>query len=288
MKPFIWTCLCWIGMTTGVVAQVTRPDSAYSDLETVVISFNQWEAKRNEVPNRILKVDLRDNILRNPQTAADMLGQSAHVFIQKSQQSGGSPMLRGFGTNRLLLAVDGVRMNTAIFRAGNLQQVIVIDPFVIEKAEICFGPGSVMYGSDAIGGVISFNTIQPQLNADGFKTSANVSTRLSSANNEFTYHGRINLGSKKFASLTAYSTHQFGDLKMGKKQNGNNPFFGERPFYVETINGQDQLVANDNRYVQKFTAYKQYDFMQKFAFKEENGNQHSLNFQFRKNKLAIS
>ena len=72
-------------------------------------------------------------------------------------------MIRGFSTNRLLLVVDGVRMNTAIFRSGNLQNVISLDPFAVGKTEIFFGPGSVIYGSDAIGGVMSFQTLKPHL-----------------------------------------------------------------------------------------------------------------------------
>lgn len=134
-----------------VHAQTASVDSAYSDLETVVVSFNQWEQKRNEVPNRIQKVDLRDIVLRNPQTAADLLGQSAGIFIQKSQQAGGSPMIRGFAANRVLIVADGVRMNNAIFRSGNLQNIISIDPQAVENAEVIMGPGTILYGSDAMG-----------------------------------------------------------------------------------------------------------------------------------------
>ncbi len=197
-----------------------------------------------------------------PQTAADLLGLGGEVFIQKSQQSGGSPMIRGFGTNRLLLAIDGVRMNTAIFRAGNLQQVVVLDPFVIEKAEICYGPGSVMHGSDAIGGVISFKTIQPKFEKDGFKSSAQVASRFSSANNEFTYHGRINLGSTHFASLTAFTANQFGDLKMGS--NGPNDYL--QTFVVQKFDTLDRKVQINEPLLQSPSAYSQFNILQKFRF----------------------
>jgi hemoglobin/transferrin/lactoferrin receptor protein len=75
-------------------------------------------------------------------------------------------MIRGFATNRLLYSVDGVRMNTAIFRSGNIQNVISLDPFAAEHTEVLFGPGSVIYGSDAIGGVMSFQTLSPQFSPD--------------------------------------------------------------------------------------------------------------------------
>ena len=86
---------------------------------------------------------MRDARLRNPQTTADLLGQIGSVFIQKSQMGGGSPMIRGFATNRVLMVADGVRMNNAIYRSGNNQNIISIDPFSLEDAEVIFGPGSI-------------------------------------------------------------------------------------------------------------------------------------------------
>nr|MCU0385755.1 TonB-dependent receptor plug domain-containing protein [Flavihumibacter sp.] len=112
------------------------------ELGEVVISFNKWEQQLNEVPNKITKINRTQIQLQQPQTAADMLAQSGSVFIQKSQLGGGSPMIRGFATNRVLLVVDGVRMNNAIYRSGNLQNVISIDPLALEAAEVVFGPGS--------------------------------------------------------------------------------------------------------------------------------------------------
>ncbi|MCK7536351.1 MAG: Plug domain-containing protein [Marinilabiliales bacterium] len=94
----------------------------------------------------------------NPQTSADLLAKSNEVFVQKSQLGGGSPMIRGFSTNKILLVVDGVRMNNAIYREGNLQNVLSLDANTIENSEIIFGPGSVTYGSDALGGVMDFHT----------------------------------------------------------------------------------------------------------------------------------
>jgi hemoglobin/transferrin/lactoferrin receptor protein len=67
-------------------------------------------------------------------------------------------MIRGFATNRLLYTVDGIRMNNATFRGGNIQNVISLNPLTMEGTEVFFGPGSVLYGSDAIGGVMAFQT----------------------------------------------------------------------------------------------------------------------------------
>ena len=97
------------------------------NLTEVVLSGTRWRQTNRYIPYKITTIAKRDVVLQNPQTAADLLEISGKVFIQKSQQGGGSPMIRGFSTNRLLYTVDGVRMNNAIFRSGNLQHVISLD-----------------------------------------------------------------------------------------------------------------------------------------------------------------
>ena len=142
-------------------------------------------------------------------------------------------MIRGFSTNRLLLSVDNVRMNNAIFRGGNLQNVISIDPFSVQNTEVILGAGSVIYGSDAIGGVMNFYTRKPQLSlSDSLAFNANVITRYATASNEKSGHIDLNLGWKKWASYTSISYTDFDDLKMGKS--GPNDYL--RQEYVETSN----------------------------------------------------
>ncbi|PIQ49061.1 MAG: TonB-dependent receptor [Cytophagales bacterium CG12_big_fil_rev_8_21_14_0_65_40_12] len=233
-------------------------------LDDVVVSATRWNQNKQDIPNKITTIAPRDIQLQNPQTAADLLGNSGEVFIQKSQQGGGSPMIRGFSTNRLLIAVDGVRMNTAIFRSGNLQNVISLDPFATESAEILFGPGSVIYGSDAIGGVMSFQTLSPQLSlTDESLVKGTALARYSSVNNEKTTHFDINVGWKKWALVTSFSNFNYGDLRMGS--NGPDDYL--RPFYVERQNGADVVIANPDPLVQHPTGYEQTNLMQKVRFK---------------------
>src|SRR5688500_6917117 len=173
-------------------------------LEEVVISANKWEQKLNEIPNKITKITKIQILRDNPQTSADLLGQTGTVFIQKSQLGGGSPMIRGFATNRVLLVIDGVRMNNAIYRSGNLQNVISIDALSTETVEVIFGPGSLVYGSDAIGGVMDFHSLEAIL-SPGTTTLAkgSASARYSSANNENTFHADVNLSWKKWSLLSS-------------------------------------------------------------------------------------
>ena len=122
-----------------------------------------WEEDKKEVPVKINTITKKEADFFNPQTSADLLTASNEVFVQKSQLGGGSPMIRGFAANSVLLVIDGVRMNNAIYRSGNLQNVISLDPNTIERTEVIFGPGSIIYGSDALGGVFSFTSRNPVL-----------------------------------------------------------------------------------------------------------------------------
>ena len=233
-------------------------------IDGVVISASRWIQKKTDVPNKIVSISASEIAFQNPQTAADMLAGSGQIFIQKSQLGGGSPMIRGFAANRVLISVDGVRMNNAIFRSGNLQNVISIDPFAVNNTEVVFGPGSLIYGSDAIGGVMNFYTLKPVLATNEkplIKGSA--TTRFSTANLEKTGHFDINIGLKKWAFVTSASYSDYGNLRMGK----NGPAEYQRPEYAERINGVDSVVKNPNPNVQAPTGFNQVNLMQKIRFK---------------------
>jgi len=234
-------------------------------LNEIIISSNRWEEKEIEVPARVEKITRRKIAFQNPQTTADMLETSGYVYIQKSQQAGGSPNLRGFATNRVMIVVDGVRMNNAIFRSGNLQSVISVDANALESTEILFGPGAVMYGSDAIGGVMDFHTLQPKFadTTTQLLFAGNTFARYSTANKEKTGHLDFSIGFKKWAFTTSFTYADYADLRAGTF--GNSYFL--RPSYVETINGKDSMFVNKDSALQIGSAFSQLNFMQKIRFK---------------------
>lgn len=232
-------------------------------LDEVVISASKFEQSKRDIPQKIINISTKDIQFDNPQTSADLLQETGNVYIQKSQLGGGSPMIRGFSTNRLLITVDGVRMNNAIFRDGNLQNVISIDPLSIQNTEITLGAGSVVYGSDAIGGVMSFYTKKPQLSyKDNLYFNGHALTRYATANNEKTGHVDVNFGLKKWAFLSSISYSDFDDLRMGR----HGPTDYLRPEYVQTNNGEDQVVTNSNSRIQKPTGFNQFHALQKVRF----------------------
>jgi len=245
----------------GYVIKLTKKIFA---IEEFVISANRWEQNKKEVPNKITSI-LKPSIeLQNPQTTADLVGISDEVYIQKSQLGGGSPMIRGFATNRVLIVVDGVRMNNAIYREGNIQNIISLDPNALESTEIIFGPGAVVYGSDAIGGVMDFHMKKalfstgnkPYLKADAF-------SRFASASKEKTSHFDLNIGAHKISFLTSITYSDFGNLQMGSRKNAEYL----RPEYVLNTGTRDTVVENPNPQIQVSSGYTQLNTMNKLRFR---------------------
>lgn len=230
----------------------------------VVISANKWEQEEENVSQQIMTVGRKTIQFQNPPTSADLLANSGQVFVQKSQLGGGSPKIRGFAANSVLLVVDGVRMNNAIFRSGNLQNVINIDPNALESSEVIFGPGSVIYGSDALGGVMDFHTIEPKWSTDAIADiSGNAMARYSTAANERTGHLDVSVARQKFTFFHSSSFTAFDDLRAGGRRSGGYEGEFEREFYVKRINGQDQLISNDDINVQKFSGYNLFNTISK-------------------------
>jgi hemoglobin/transferrin/lactoferrin receptor protein len=250
------------------------------DLDEVTVSSSRFLEKKSDVPKRIEIIRSSEIQRMNQSSSADILASSGAVFVQKSQLGAGSPVIRGFETNKVLLVVDGVPLNNAIYRGGHLQNVLTIDPASLESVEIVYGPGSVVYGSDALGGVMHFHTVKPQFSeTDSILIKTNSYARYFSAANGYSGHASLNLGWKRWAAFTSFTYSHFGDLIQGKIRNSKYPDFGERTFYVERINDVDSMVTNSNKNKQIGSAYSQYDIIQKVAFKQNDYVVHTLNMQ---------
>lgn len=251
------------------------------DLNEVVISASKFEEKKTDVAQPITVIT--DEVIRtsNSQNTGDLLLQTGQVFVQKSQQGGSSPVLRGFEASRVLLVVDGIRMNNAVYRTGHLQNIITVDQNMLERVEVVFGPGSVVYGSDALGGVIHLYSRKPVLSPDDkMLVKGNAFTRYSTANQEKTGHLDVNLGFKKIASLTSFTFSDFGDLRMGNIRNPFHGDWGKRLIYQSRINGRDTALKNEDYNIQVGSAYKQYDLTQKIRFQQNSAVSHLFNVQY--------
>lgn len=280
----ILSVLVFFSMSLNLLAQ---SDTTTKQLKDVVIYANKFPTLSKNIVQRV--ASLTDKVLIQQQAnTADILTASGQVFVQKSQAGGGSPVVRGFEASRVLLMVDGIRMNSAIFRAGHLQNIITVDNMILDRVEILYGPSSTMYGSDALGGVVNLFTKQPQLFISNvaskkapWKIGGNLVYRYGNGQNENRQHIDVNIANNKWAYLTSFTNSSFGDMRQGNKRLAAYPDFGKRLFYVARENNTDVLKDNSTSVnIQKLSGYTQTDLLQKVLYKPNENTAHLLNIQF--------
>lgn len=266
-------------ITTTAYSQQDTTDE--KNLDEAVVYSNKFVEKKKNLVQKIDILSAKTIARYNGQNIGDLLINTGNVFVQKSQQGGSSPVLRGFEASRVLIVIDGVRMNNAIYRAGHLQNVITVDQNMLERVEVMYGPASTLYGSDALGGVVHLRSKSPRLtDNDKILVTGSAFTRYSSANNEKTMHVDLSLGGKKIAWLQSYNYSYFGDMKMGNNYSDKYPTFGRRDSLIAFFGFRDSVIANTNNRIQKYSGYKQRDVTEKLLFKQNDKISHLLNFQY--------
>ncbi len=250
-------------------------------LDEIVLYMFRKKEKTTRIAEQIVALTKEHIKRESPQTTADLLASVPGVKVQKSQFGGGSPVLRGMESNRILLVVDGVRLNNAIYRKGHLQNSITVAPSLLERTEIIFGPSSVIYGSDALGGVIHYYTKTPKV-SDTNEVNSSFFSRFSTVNNELTTNISAELSFKKWASFTSISYSSFGDLRMGKNRSHGFSDWGKVLFYSENINSnyREKLTENTNPNIQRNTGFNQTDFLQKFYVPISEKTDITVNLQY--------
>ena len=263
------------------MGNVIKLISKDKELDEVILSVARSQSTRNKIAEEVSIISARDIELSNGSTGADILESSLNVRIQKSQGGGGSPVLRGFEANRILIVVDGVRMNNAIYRSGHLQNAITIDPHNIERVEVTFGSSSVGYGSDALGGVIHYYSKSPVVNG-AKKVTAEYTSNFNYANLSSVNNLNTKLSFNNWGSLTSFSFSHFGDIKIGKNRRHGFENWGLTPYY--SINSRENYyptpLSNSTPNTQKNTGYDQYDLFQKLIFALPRDMVLNVNFQY--------
>lgn len=168
---------------------------------------------------------------QSPRTVPEALYDTPGTFVQQTNHGGGSPIIRGMIGPQLLIMVDGIRFNNSTYRTGPGQYLNLIDTLGVDRIEILRGPGSVLYGSDAMGGVIRVTSLsgreilenpeeKPETSFFG-----NLLSRYQSANQGTTLHGNFVVGDKNLIFLGGGGYKKFNDLRGGRGV-GIQPYVG--------------------------------------------------------------
>ncbi|MBT8035903.1 MAG: TonB-dependent receptor [Verrucomicrobiae bacterium] len=203
--------------STIVIAFTAGSFSLMADqLPETVISANRTEELIKNTPYSVAVIgedELLDGAIR---TLPEAIKNTPGVMIQKTTHGHGSPYIRGFTGRQNLLLVDGIRINNATFRSGPVQYWNTVDSQAIERLELVKGQGSVLYGSDAIGGTLNTLTRSSNFNEYDVGWFADHSLSYRFDTNSRSQVGRIESAfgqGGKWGILLGITSKDFGDIK---------------------------------------------------------------------------
>ena len=183
--------------------------------------------------DRSITVVTADQISESmPRTTPEALWDAPGTFVQQTNHGGGSPIVRGMIGPQVLLLVDGVRLSNSTYRTGPMQYLNLVDPLFIDSLEVLRGAGSMLYGSDAMGGVIQIMPRQPldARRSPGLDGGGLLHLRNASADHGQTVHGHGDMGYGGFSMLGSISYKHLDDLTGGGGV-GSQPFSGYRAWH---------------------------------------------------------
>ncbi len=200
--------------------EAAAPDPAEDeivDLEPFVVTPTRGPRRLEQAPSLTSLITAADILEEQPRTLPEALDELPGVMVQKTGHGQGSPFIRGFTGFRNLLLIDGIRLNNSVFRDGPNQYWNTIDPYSIDRLEVVKGPGSVLYGSDAIGGTVNVLTTGPLLAGEGLHVGGRGFYRLSTAERSHTYRGSVEIVQDGTVGLLVGGTFRdYGDLETGR------------------------------------------------------------------------
>ncbi len=210
--------------------------------KSIVVTASKKERVSFETPDAVSVITRKELETSAPRSMAEALIGATGVWMQKTNHGGGSPFLRGLTGNQTLLLIDGIRLNNSTYRYGPNQYFNTLDIFSVERVEVIRGKGSVLYGSDALGGVINVITRSPQYFAGKPRIGGRGNLKYMNRGMEKSGLGELVFQSKNFAISGNTNYKNFGDVFAG----GNLGF--ERPSgYNEIgVNLNAKLRLTDN------------------------------------------
>ena len=225
-----------VPMRTFCFLSLATLAAAADPLPEVVVTATRSENETKKIPAIVKTLDKKKIEERQPRTFPEAMRELPGVSIQKTANGQGSPFIRGFTGFRTLLMVDGIRYNNSTFRDGPNQYWALLDPQAMERIEVIPSQGSVLYGSDAIGGTV--NAISKSSGfgneaAGSFFSHGQSSYRWSSAEHSHIEHLEASIGEgQKWGLHVGGTMGQFGDVKPGQGPRQRNTGYDQWAFDI--------------------------------------------------------
>ncbi len=142
----------------------------------------------------------------------DFLRGQTGVFVQQTTPGQATVILRGLKGSQVLNLVDGMRLNNAFFRPAPNQYLALVDSQWAEHVEVVRGPASVLYGGDAMGGVVQVITRSPRMARE---RNAEVTLLADSAQHLRSVATSLEWGGERLAGLLMGRNLDTGVLHTG-------------------------------------------------------------------------
>ena len=200
-----------------------------SDAEPVtvpVISTATRTPKTNFEAPYIVDSLLSDDFgSRSVRSLPEAFEQTPGVLVQKTAHGQGSPFIRGFTAYHNLLLIDGIRLNNAVFRSGPNQYWNTVDSQGLSGIELVKSQGSVIYGSDAVGGTVQALTRRPEYAEEGVYTGGRSYSRYATAENSYIQRNEFTVSEAgKYGLILGGTYKDFGNIRAADL--GTLPFTG--------------------------------------------------------------
>ena len=198
----------------------------------------------------------------SPGTLPEAMERMPGVWMQRTNLGGGSPFIRGLTGYQTLILIDGIRLNNATFRSGPNQYLNTVDPLMCSKIEVMRGSGSVQYGSDAIGGTVYIQTIEPEYSNQKPRITGSVYGKWMSDSMEKSTRAQLGFSSKKLALVSGFSIKKFGDIHPGKQgkvlsPTGYSGFSGDLKLKIKLDHSKEMIFAIQHDIQQDVPLYHQ-------------------------------
>lgn len=239
-------------------------------IDEVVVTATRIEQSGFEVPQAVSSMDREQIVEGNYRTTPESLDHLPGVMVQKTAHGQGSPFIRGLTGKQVLVLVDGVRLNNSTFRFGPNQYLNTIDPALIQRVEVVRGPSSVLYGSDAIGGVINIITRKRRDFSRERDTDAEANLVYGSADKEKTARGSVEGNLSSYGYWAGGGYRDFDDLKGGGSV-GTQKYTGYTEYHANLA--LSYQLANDGRVDLTFQETRQNDVPRTDKFINSNERQ---------------
>ena len=209
----------WVPQTLAKKDNAEKKHDAEEVVEVpeVTVTATRAEKEPFRTPNAITVLNLKELERTSAEHGSNLLRDSVGVIAQETTVGQGSPMLRSLTGYQTLVQVDWVRLNNSTFRSGPNQYTATIAPEMLERGEVLLGSSSMLYGSGAMGGVVSFFTKSVPINPaqQTWDIHPRLLARYSTATQEKLGRLEVSGNQGKFGFIIGGGVRDYGDITPG-------------------------------------------------------------------------